>query len=319
MKKYVVLMLLLGSIFYSYRAQACGNELKEVFVKIPELTPKPEAFGSLLQVIKYDTDELHALRNFYAEREAEGLSIESKVNYSLTLMRLGDPGTAKVMLAELSQDTTIADSTHRYAIAANLGTAYELLGNNDSALLWIRRAVAINPQSHQGSEWIHVMLLRYKVSKEKNPGYLTEAGALNLDFGQLDLPENTYGMNLAELQEQLGYQLQERSYFIPAPDTLMGMLLFDYANIVALNHNLEAAKFYYEQAQKYGFSSDLLKARLGRIQAMSPEDLQKKASDFQAEALPEPPAQWNVYAIAGILALLAVIVVYFLLQRKKNS
>ncbi len=312
-------MLLLGSIFYSYRLQACGNELPETLLKIPALNPKNEAFGPLLTITQYTKNELHALRNFYAERESEGLSIESKVNYALTLMRLGDPGTAKVMLADLSQDTSIADSTHRYAIAANLGTAYELLGNNDSALLWIRRAVAINANSHQGSEWIHVMLLRYKVSKEKNPGYLTEAGALNLDFGQLDLPQNTYNMNLEELQNQLGWQLQERLFFIPAPDTLMGMLLFDYANMVALQESLEAAKFYYEQAQVYGFSSDLLKARLNRITAMNPEDLQKKAGDFQAEALPEPPAQWNVYAIAGVLALLAVLVVYFLLQRKKNS
>lgn len=313
-------MLLLWSIFYSYRVEACLNGLDEPIIQeIPKLNAKSEGFGPLLQVAKYSKDELHALRKFYADMEPGGMSVESKVNYCLTLIRLGDPGTAEGMLAELSQDTSITDSLQLYAIAANLGTAYELLGKNESALHWIRRAIAINAQSHQGSEWVHVMLLRYKISKEKNPAYLTEAGALNLDFGQLDLPENTYGMNLAELQSQLGYQLQERLFFIQAPDTLMGMLLFDYANVVALETSLEAAKFYYEQAKVFGLNSDLLKARLDRLQGMSPEDLQKKASDFKAEALPEPPAQWNVYAIAGILALLAVVVVYFLLQRKKNS
>jgi len=49
-----------------------------------------------------------------------------------------------------------------YATAANLGTAYELLGNVDSAYYWIEEDMRRNPQGHEGSEWMHLCILSAK-------------------------------------------------------------------------------------------------------------------------------------------------------------
>src|SRR5690606_28826111 len=43
---------------------------------------------------------------------------------------------------------------NRYSTASNLGTIYELLGKNEKALEWIKKSVAINPHSHESSEWL---------------------------------------------------------------------------------------------------------------------------------------------------------------------
>lgn len=316
-------MLLLGSIFYYQSAHACLNEMMEPEEDGKARVSYSESYGNhgdFIKVLNHDDTQLHKRRKFYEEL-GDNLTPGQKINYAVVLIRLGDPGTAKVMLVEMAQDSVLmsGDKDLYYPVAANLGTAYELLHTHDSALYWIRKAISINSQSHKGSEWIHMMLLRYEVAKEKNPAYLTEGGALNLDFGSLDLPVNTYNMDLNKMQDQLAYQLGERLYFIQAPDTLMGMLFFDFANIIALNQSLEASKFYYEEAKRFGMISQILDARLERIANAGAEELSKKASDLEGEALPEPPARLSVYAVATILAILAVLAVYFLLRRRKNS
>jgi len=43
----------------------------------------------------------------------------------------------------------------RYSTAANMGTAYELKGDNVKALQWITEGIRRNPDSHEGTEWLH--------------------------------------------------------------------------------------------------------------------------------------------------------------------
>jgi tetratricopeptide (TPR) repeat protein len=38
----------------------------------------------------------------------------------------------------------------RYQTATNLGTAYELVGQIDDALVWIEKGIKLNPSSHEG-------------------------------------------------------------------------------------------------------------------------------------------------------------------------
>ena len=45
---------------------------------------------------------------------------------------------------------------NEYVVIANLGTTYELMGNNEKALEYIKKGMKLNPRSHNGSEWIHV-------------------------------------------------------------------------------------------------------------------------------------------------------------------
>ena len=49
-----------------------------------------------------------------------------------------------------------------YAVASNLGTTYELLGDNVKALEWIKKGLERNPKAHGGTEWVHVKNLEAK-------------------------------------------------------------------------------------------------------------------------------------------------------------
>ena len=230
---------------------------------------------------------------------------------AVVYLLLGDAHTAHDILIGMENEMP-----GKYSVAANLGTAYELLGKTDSALHWIQKAVNIDPKSHEGSEWIHVMLLRYKQARELNPEYVA-ASAIMLDFGDKNLPENAYQMNVEELKKQLAWQLHERLALVKAPDELVGMLLFDYANLLALSDQLEEAAWYYQAAKDYGYDSDLLSARLKKMQEMLGEG--KTSAEGEEAEVVAPPKQVNIYLIAGIIALLAVFGVWFLLTREKKE
>ncbi|GAB4093789.1 tetratricopeptide repeat protein [Flaviaesturariibacter terrae] len=146
----------------------------------------------------------------------------------------------------------------RYATASNLGTVYELMGRNDSALYWIRRAVAINPASHNGSEFIHVHILEAKVAGSSNPSSRELTGT---DFGSGPLPVQAGGMPRYELAAALFFQLNERMTFIRNEDPIVARLLFDYGNIAFLERDSGLAREAYEAAGRYGFRDPLLARR----------------------------------------------------------
>ncbi|RYY63738.1 MAG: tetratricopeptide repeat protein, partial [Chitinophagaceae bacterium] len=152
----------------------------------------------------------------------------------------------------------------RYSTASNLGTVYELLGKNDSALLWIRRAVAIDPKSHKGSEWIHVNILEAKAAGNTNPS-TTEL--LDADLGRDAKPRWTVaGRTPWTLDEAIFYQLNERMSFIAPPDPIIGRLLFELGNLRWLQHDPSSVGELYSAARRYGFSDTLL---LRRAQTLS--------------------------------------------------
>ncbi|HEY3403838.1 MAG TPA: tetratricopeptide repeat protein [Ohtaekwangia sp.] len=85
---------------------------------------------------------------------------------------LSDKGILLIILGEYDKAIALyleIDKTEpgRYSTASNIGTAYELAGNNQAALQWIKKAVAIDSSSHDYSEWIHVNILEQK-SKERH-------------------------------------------------------------------------------------------------------------------------------------------------------
>jgi tetratricopeptide (TPR) repeat protein len=138
----------------------------------------------------------------------------------------------------------------RYSTASNLGTIYELLGDNINALKWIKKAVAINPDSHNSSEWLHVKILEAKIDPSK----------LSNTF---DLPVSDLSWNRMEiLRSSIFYQLNERMSFIKSNDPIIGLLLFEYGNLLMLERNFIDANETYKQAKEYGYNSELLLKRI---------------------------------------------------------
>ncbi len=63
-------------------------------------------------------------------------------DYAVALVYLGRYDEAISLLQRLEKETP-----GHYATAANLGTAYELSGNNELALKWIKEGIRRNPRS----------------------------------------------------------------------------------------------------------------------------------------------------------------------------
>jgi len=119
-----------------------------------------------------------------------------------------------------------------YSIAANLGTTYELTGNNTEALRWIKEAIRRNPKSHQGTEWVHVLILEAKVRNATQPAAAPLVSLLVLPeiltadtlihAGQTTRPAK-------DVRFAIGYQLNERLVFVKPTDPYVADLLFTLA------------------------------------------------------------------------------------------
>lgn len=149
-------------------------------------------------------------------------------DFSWKLAQKGEYKAALAILTALEKKYP-----NEYNVLANLGTLYELLGKPRSALDYLSRAIKISPDSHYGSEWIHVHILQVKLG-EKSSYDLT--GFFALDKPRFPYKDNLYKLTFKPeemghfhrdtLMVHLAYQLHERMYFITANDEIMGEMLF---------------------------------------------------------------------------------------------
>lgn len=256
-------------------------------------------------------DYLHDRRSY----KASIITLDSLFQVTKDVGYISDHGVLLILLNKYDEAIQLyleveRKAPNRYSTAANIGTAYELAGQNENALKWIKRAVELDSNSHYGSEWIHVKILEAKIKGEEfyNTDFL-----LNTHFGSGAEPYSGIPKEkLTLLHQQLYYQLNERISFVKPKDQLVAQLLFDLGNAAYELGNYSDAKEDYELAQKYGFTSDLIDTRIDKSIA-SANDADKKARKKDGSliggilqfALP-------VMVIAFVFALLMLIVRYFM-------
>jgi tetratricopeptide (TPR) repeat protein len=168
-------------------------------------------------------------------------------DYAWHIVRAGRAKEALYLLEKL-----YAQHPNEYNILANLGTTYELTGNNHKALELLKKAVAINPRSHYGSEWIHIAILEQKTAAR--PDYTK---IMNLQTGPditkwINNKQYKFSQPADSLLKQLAYQLHERIFFVKAPDAIVQQLITDFANIVAKTRSGKEAEPFYKFAATYG-------------------------------------------------------------------
>ena len=183
-------------------------------------------------------------------------SFDSLNNLAAVLIRHGRLANAVSLLQFLERKYP-----GHYETAANLGTAYELMGRNEDALKWILMGLKRNPEDHRGTEWLHVQILKSKLGQLPRPA--PGLSILNLDFGNdlmpgrpPRLPVGNAGKKLAlfDVAQALRYQLIERIEFVSAPDPMIAGLLLDWANLELLAGTMESADVLYDAAIRYGSS-----------------------------------------------------------------
>lgn len=193
-------------------------------------------------------------------------TIEKQNDFAVALIHLGDLREAIGILHGIEKK-----KPGLYHTATNLGTAYELSGDNARALQWIREGIRRNPDSHQASEWLHVAILEAKRTKKNH-------SILGLDFGTAAVPKmpvrfpngnSGRPLDAEGTRGSLMSQLHERLAFVAPPDALVGDLLFEFANLLMLTDVVESGAAMYELAIEYGTPrAALAKQRLAHARAI---------------------------------------------------
>jgi tetratricopeptide (TPR) repeat protein len=309
--KHLIALLVLSTFGIYQTSHACINEFatqldgKLTYTAVGIYTPHPVHDLS-------DTDRIQTrLKEMDSLYKATG-NLEYYNNYGVQLIYLGKFEAAKAVLMEIERK-----QSGLYQIATNLGTIYEVLGKNDSALIWIKKGLERNPDSHHGSEWIHVKILEAKIKKQDNWQYLSTHSLLGLDFGNTETPTYKGKLNLRELAEQIEAQLSERISFIPPKDPIIAQLCFDLGNAVAIEEEVESALEIYALAEKYGYDTEVFQTRKTHFKALN------KKAKIADEVVPIPLHKTYLinaipYAIYGFI-LLVVILVYWVYRRRNKQ
>lgn len=213
------------------------------------------------------------------------------------------------------------EKTHpnRYSTASNLGTIYELTGDNINALKWIEKSIKLNFNSHKASEWIHVNILKAKV----NGLIFSSQNIIKTDFSfesfpKTDLTEN----NLRSLRFQIYFQLNERISFIKDKDKSIAVLLFDLANIdYLLGKKSSQYKELYKMAIDYGFDQKFIEDRLKAIEKheLANKDIEEDVSDEKnISNSKKTKSESTSYIIYLSLSIVLLIIFYFLFKKFKK-
>lgn len=190
------------------------------------------------------------------ERYTRSPNLNSGIHHSANLLRNNQPQEALELLKTLN---TLYP--HEYKVATNMGTAYELLGDDVAALQWIKRGIELNPQSHYGSEWVHVKILEAKLAAKHDPHWFERSSILGLPFRkdgmmapQVIFPTTNTGKpaNLLNMIDHVGLQLKERMSLVPPQDPVVANLLFDLSYLLALQKSYENAADISQISSLYG-------------------------------------------------------------------
>ena len=237
-------------------------------------------FGSEIQMWRLNGHDV--------ELKAAIAGVEAKYAKEPTLANSNDLAAGRILQGRNAEAIDLLRDVEkkypgRAIVAANLGTALELAGKDAEALKWIRTAIQRDPNEHEGTEWLHVMILEAKLAMAKDPAWLQTHGVLGLDFGtdaqprSPDFPIETEDGSRYEkaIGTALSYQLGERTKFVVPPDPVVSDLYMTLANLSHAHYlrvppsmtkstpgELRFIDHLYEAARRYGSASaDLIDAR----------------------------------------------------------
>ena len=159
---------------------------------------------------------------------------------------------AKQFNAALARSTRlIAQYPKDYDVVITHAAALELNGKTAEAIPFMEQAIALNPGSHKGSEWIHLNLLRQRLNGAQGVSPWALIGISLRPDSTLIKPDS---VDLKALVKQVHYQVNDRMFFAPEHDPLFGALVFAYADLLHLNGYRNQAKREYERAAAYGYT-----------------------------------------------------------------
>lgn len=246
------------------------------------------------------------LKQLYDQKKKEAM-IDVETNIAVALVHLGQYQEAlRIFKGE-------ERSYKAYNTAANIGTTYELLGQNDKALHWIKEGLTRDPGSHYRTEWLHVKILEAKIALERDPKWLEKNTVLGIDWesvnrnpsAELTVTDHRGQVKSAkEIEDALAYQLHERMEFVKPPDQVVAQLLFDLSNVLRRSRSSEHATAVHKLAIDYGHKSIL------------PAVAAPVKTDLEAPTV--VPARFSGFTVVGasVLAVVLLATGYYFCRRR---
>jgi hypothetical protein len=301
-------------------AVACINTIDEQMLE--KLTPG-------------DADALSGLAWTAARLHSEKGTLQTGNDLAVIRILQGKYPEAIALLRE-----TEAKFPGNAKVAANLGTALELAGNDAEALEWIRKGMDRDASEHFGSEWLHARILEAKIALAKDPQWLATNRVLVLDFGKADAPVVPEILPITkegrlrggdDLVEDIAYQLDERRKFVKPPDPVIGDLAASLGDLIYAGFDADPRE-HYELALTYGAPhAELIRARMKRYVADHPKPVkyEKPAPDAAPPGQDEPAKEKRpeirpssliriVWPVAALTLLLGVSG-WFLRKRRRAT
>lgn len=237
MLRTIALLILTWPTFFT--AIACYNETH--INKNGKVTGRSEPFFGF-----YDSPDTARATAFIANHDLSKIhtyDVDTQSDLAVNFAYLGRYKEALTILRRLYKE-----NPGNYNVVANLGTTYELTGKNDSALLFIKKSLAIDPESHAGSEWVHVKILEAKLNMAKDPNWLLKNSVLQTGV----TAGSAISDDLVNKALDIEYQLKERVPFTPFPDAILANVFNELGDLLATQLSVEHAYIAYDFALQYG-------------------------------------------------------------------
>ena len=329
MKKLLLVNALV--LMFAVSGNACFNGFGESFGESVRMSQASFPVPNGHPVNTKDEDVTETLD--VLKREYENGEFEFSIDYGLYLVYDKQYEEAEKVFRNI-----VGKWPNKYEAASNFGTILEVNGKNAEALKWIKKAISINTNSHDGSEWLHVKILEAKLNPKKA---WTGAALTGWDFGSDSMPSTDKTVTeLKTLQKQLFFQLNERVTFIQPKDPFIAALMFELGNVtLALGQNSKALSIY-KKAKKYGFDDPLIAKRMDVAGFTRPGESEMSVAtdtiihDYSAETIPTatipndsmettptatsapmgpmPGSPWMLIVIVGGLTVAVSALIYFL-------
>lgn len=303
MRTFLLIGLLLSNSLF-----ACYNESR------PLLNGQTKVFEEeSLVPLGQDIDQKFLLeqRTKLIEDWQANKEIADYLDYGLTFAYLGEYKKALEIFLEAEKL-----EPNRYETAANIGTTYELMGQNDSAFKWIDRALKLNPNAHFSSEWLHLKILKIKQNKNLK---IENKNLINVDFGNEVIPKSDLKfIELEQLQKAIYYQLSERMTFVKPKDPFVALLLFELGNITAITSDLTTALRNYDKAIEYGFNSEILSKRYKYFQDQHIDLQGEYENEFETKTF-FVFTKLEFFVVCLLIALVIGIALIFNKQQKRKQ
>jgi hypothetical protein len=231
---------------------ACINVKQTSAALDGEMNVVSNVDSELRQVMSTDPKDI-SVRTKFAISPNIPLTKEAQ---AVEMVLKGDPRAALAVLRKMEEE-----DPGDYSTAANIGTVYELIGDNVNALKWIKEGIIRNSASHFHTEWLHALILEAKVDAMIHPEAPLQNRLLMIperisDDTEIAVQGAKY--SASNVRKALYHQLTERLLFVKPKDPYVADLLYSYAIVEANLGTIHSGLALLQMAREYGFSDEAL-------------------------------------------------------------